>query len=79
MKKLIITGIALLLPMLASAYEEGKEYHEEADYVDDNGYFYQLNRDLTAMITYKGGMKGRKVGIFIQIIILVILLFPAVL
>ena len=55
MKKLIITGIALLLPMLASATDEGAEYHKKADYVDDNGYFYQLNRDLTAMITYSGG------------------------
>lgn len=48
MKKLFISVIALLLPMLASAQ------HYSPDYKDDNGYFYMLNpTDHTATITYE--------------------------
>ena len=48
MKKIFTTVIALLLPMLASAF------HYSPDYKDDNGFFYQLNPDdHTAMITYE--------------------------
>lgn len=48
MKKLFISVIALLLPMLASAQ------HYSPDYKDDNGFFYMLNpTDHTATITYE--------------------------